>query len=218
VTVIPDPLVIPVGFAIGMMVAVPVGPVNVLCIQRAITRGFWGGLAAGLGAVLGDGLIALFAALGVGAIAGVVETYRVAIQLIGGGVLILFGARLATAPAATAVVHMLGGAPGSLRDYIWDIPKTFALTVTNPAAVLGVFTIFGSLSTYVEVTTTVDALTLVAAVMAGSLAWWISLSAGVARVRLRLDLAWLRTVNVYAGVLLIAFGVFFIGDGIWKRG
>ena len=41
----PNPLVIPVGIIIGIVVAAPVGPVNVLCIQRAIARGFWGGLA-----------------------------------------------------------------------------------------------------------------------------------------------------------------------------
>lgn len=53
---IPNPLLIPVGIVIGILVAAPVGPVNVLCIQRAVERGFWGGVAAGLGAVLGDGL------------------------------------------------------------------------------------------------------------------------------------------------------------------
>ena len=64
-TLLPNPLVIPVGILIGILVSAPVGPVNVLCIQRAIERGFFGGVAAGLGAVLGDGLIALFAAFGV---------------------------------------------------------------------------------------------------------------------------------------------------------
>ena len=68
----PNPLIIPVGIIIGILVAAPVGPVNVLCIQRAIERGFWGGIAAGFGAMLGDGLIALCAALGVGAISGAV--------------------------------------------------------------------------------------------------------------------------------------------------
>ena len=41
---IPNPLIIPVGLVIGILVAAPVGPVNVLCIQRAIERGFWGGI------------------------------------------------------------------------------------------------------------------------------------------------------------------------------
>ena len=62
---LPNPLIVPVGVIIGILVSAPVGPVNVLCIQRAIERGFWGGIAAGLGAMLGDGLIALCAALGV---------------------------------------------------------------------------------------------------------------------------------------------------------
>ena len=91
---LPNPLIIPIGVIIGILVAAPVGPVNVLCIQRAIERGFWGGLAAGLGAMLGDGLIALCAALGVGAISGAVAYHRLTIEIVGGLVLIAFGLRL----------------------------------------------------------------------------------------------------------------------------
>ena len=39
-------------------------------MQRAVERGFFGGMAAGLGIMLGDGLIALGASLGVNAISG----------------------------------------------------------------------------------------------------------------------------------------------------
>jgi hypothetical protein len=67
---IPNPIIIPVGLLIGILIAAPVGPVNVLCIQRAVERGFWGGIAAGIGSVMGDGLIALCAGLGVGTISG----------------------------------------------------------------------------------------------------------------------------------------------------
>jgi threonine/homoserine/homoserine lactone efflux protein len=35
------------GIGVGLLVAAPIGPVNVLCIQRAVTNGFWGGFAAG---------------------------------------------------------------------------------------------------------------------------------------------------------------------------
>ena len=45
------------GIGIGMLMAAPIGPVNVLVIQRAVAGGFWAGLAAGIGAVLGDGLL-----------------------------------------------------------------------------------------------------------------------------------------------------------------
>jgi len=54
--------------AMGVLLAMPFGPVNLLGIQRAVERGFLGGMAAGLGIMAGDGLIALGAALGVNAI------------------------------------------------------------------------------------------------------------------------------------------------------
>ena len=50
------------GTFIGLLLAAPIGPVNVLVIQRAATGGFWAGLAAGIGAVLGDGTLAAVAA------------------------------------------------------------------------------------------------------------------------------------------------------------
>ena len=59
-----------IGLIIGVLIAAPVGPVNIVCIQRTLERGFWGGFAAGLGAVLADGLIATIAAYGASAISG----------------------------------------------------------------------------------------------------------------------------------------------------
>jgi threonine/homoserine/homoserine lactone efflux protein len=207
-----NPLVIPVGFLIGIVVAAPVGPVNVLCIQRAISRGFWGGLAAGIGAMLGDGLIALSAALGVGAISGMVTTHRSVIQVIGGLALIVFGVRLYMADPPSELERNGNGGAGTLLDYAWDIPKTFFLTITNPGAVLGLFAIFGGVSTYVEVKGRADALTMVAAVMAGSLAWWLWLSYFIGRMRHKLTPAWLNIINSRAGLLLIVFGLVLIGE------
>jgi threonine/homoserine/homoserine lactone efflux protein len=217
---LPNPLVLPIGFVIGILVAAPVGPVNILCIQRAISRGFWGGVAAGLGAVLGDGLIALMAAMGVGAISGVIDYHRTAIQVVGGLVLIGFGWRLyATAPSIDEGDEN-GNGNGSLRAYLWDIPKTFLLTVTNPGAVLGLFAIFGGISTFVEVTGPVEALLMVGAVMAGSLSWWVGLSYIVARLRHRLSFNRLALINRIAGLALVAFGLVLIGEiaYLWMTG
>lgn len=215
-TLIPNPLIIPVGLVIGVLVAAPVGPVNVLCIQRAIERGFWGGVAAGIGAVLGDGLIALFAAMGVGAISGAVQDYRTAIQIVGGLALALFGVKLYFTAPRIEMLHPSHAENASLKDFAWDIPQTFFLTITNPGAVLGLFAIFGGVSTFVEVTTYVDALTMVAAIMAGSLGWWVLLSNLIGRIRHRIDGSKLGLINRIAGLLLIAFGGVLIGEMVVK--
>ncbi|MEQ1711950.1 MAG: LysE family transporter [Hyphomicrobium sp.] len=213
---IPNPLIIPVGLVIGILVAAPVGPVNVLCIQRAIERGMWGGIAAGLGAVLGDGLIALFAALGVGAISGAVVHHRTAIQIVGGLALIAFGLKLYfTAPRLEAF-DPDADSRARLKDFVWDIPQTFFLTITNPGAVLGLFAIFGGISTFVEVDGYIAALTMVAAIMAGSLGWWVFLSTLIGRIRHRLNPDHIGRINRYAGILLIVFGSVLVGEMAWK--
>ncbi len=213
--VIPNPLIIPVGIMIGILVSAPVGPVNVLCIQRAIERGFWGGVAAGMGAMLGDGLIALFAALGVNAISGAITYYRTSIQLIGGLAVLAFGAKLYfTEPGVdTDPSHY---ANASLGDFIWDIPQTFFLTITNPAAVLGLFAIFGGVSTFVEVKTYLDAFTMVAAVMGGSFAWWMGLSHFIGRIRHHINKKRLRQINQIAGLILLVLGGFMLAELAWK--
>lgn len=206
-----NPLLIPVGMIIGVLVAAPVGPVNVLCIQRAIERGFWGGVAAGLGAVLGDGLIALFAALGVGSISGAVQDHRNTIQIIGGIALLIFGLKLFL--AETQVVSPTEpNKDATLLTYVWDIPQTFLLTITNPGAVLGLFAIFGGVSTFVEVRGPVEALIMVASIMGGSLLWWIFLSKLIGKIRHRIRPDFLGYINKGAGAILIFFGALLIGE------
>lgn len=203
---IPNPLIIPVGLVIGVLVAAPVGPVNVLCIQRAIERGFWGGIAAGLGAVLGDGLIALFASLGVGFISGAVKHHRFAIQIVGGLALFGFGLKLYFSTPRLEPVTSESFRPETLRDFVWDIPQTFFLTITNPGAVLGLFAIFGGVSSFVEVTNYLEALLMVAAIMAGSIAWWVMLSNIIAQFRHRINTEKLGVINRISGMLLMLFG------------
>lgn len=215
---LPNPFIIPVGLFIGVLVAAPVGPVNVLCVQRAVERGFWGGLAAGIGSVLGDGLIALSAGMGVGAISSAVEYYRWIIQIIGGLALIGFGVKLYWTTPRIAMVSETGGGTESLRDFVWDIPQTFFLTITNPGAVLGLVAIFGGVSTFVEVETSLDVLLMVAAIMSGSLLWWIALSNFISRHRHRIDTARLGLINRVAGVLLAIFGALLLAEVVWKGG
>ncbi len=213
-----NPLVIPVGMVIGLLVAAPVGPVNVLCIQRSISRGMWGGIAAGLGAVIGDGLVALMAAMGVSAISGLVTHYRTVIQLIGGLVLLAFGVRLyTTAPRLESKDLEVNGRGATLAAYGMDVLRAFLFTITNPGAVLGLFAIFGGVSSFVEVTGPVEALLMVAAVMAGSLLWWVSLASIVGRFRSRITEERLALINRLAGILLVAMSCLLIGEIALKQ-
>jgi threonine/homoserine/homoserine lactone efflux protein len=216
------------GLIVGVIIAAPVGPVNIVCIQRTLERGFWGGFAAGIGAVLADGLIAFVAAFGITAISGVLANHKFSIQLIGGFIMVGFGVKLFTAEPKLApkqrvtslaqLRRIVDKVPERLRPAIrlpiWKIvphasiiPQTFFLTITNPGAILGLFAIFGGLGSVLGgINSYVEALTLVFSVMAGSLLWWAVLSQLIDSLRGKLNEGRLKIINQVAGIVLVAFG------------
>ncbi len=212
---IPNPLIIPMGVLMGVLLALPFGPMNVLGLQRAVERGYFGGLAIGVGVILGDGLIALGASVGVNAISGAIRQYRTVIQIIGGLAVMVAGAKLYFEPPKFATAG--DAAKATLFDYVWDIPKAFFLTITNPGAVLGLVAMFGGVSTFVEVSSTIDALTLTASVMCGSLCYWVVVSKLISRVRGDLDAGWLGRMNRIAGLVLFGFGAVMIAEMAVKQ-
>jgi threonine/homoserine/homoserine lactone efflux protein len=203
-------LIIPVGVIAGLLLALPFGPINLLGLQRAVESGFFGGMAAGIGIMLGDALIALFAALGVNAVTGAIREYRGVIQVLGGLGLLGAGVKLYFVPKS--ITTHVGMAKASLRDFAWDIPAMFLLTITNPGAVLGLLAIYAGVSTFVRVETVLDALTLVAATMGGSFIYWFVVSERIALVRHRLDEVQLGRINALAGLVLIGFGTLMIAE------
>lgn len=208
-------LIVPVGFLIGVLIALPFGPTNVLALQRAVERGFFGGLAAGLGIMLGDGLIATAAAFGVNALSGAIREYRTAIQIIGGLALIGAGAKMYLTKPHFTPVHEAERA--TLADYVWDIPQLFLLTITNPGAVLALIAIFGGVSSFVEVETYLDAVLIVAAILGGSFTYWLVVSKLISGIRLSIDEKRMARINQIAGLVLIGFGGLLIGEMIVKR-
>jgi len=192
------------GLGIGLLMAAPIGPVNVLVIQRAMAKGFWGGLAAGLGAVLGDGVLAAVGAFSIAAISDGMLAYGDTIQLVGGVLLVAFGlALLLRRPVMTTPPHERS----HILDHMGIIPQTFILTVTNPGAVLGMAAMIGGLGSLMGgLNTNLEALILVAAVMGGSLLWWLGLSELIATIRHKLTDNRLKMINRVAGFILLAFG------------
>ena len=203
------------GAGIGVLVAAPIGPVNVLCIQRAVTKGFWGGVAAGLGAVLGDGVLAAIAAFSMTAITDIMISHSGDIQLFGGTLLLIFGIGLLFARPMLIIT------PGQ-KSHLWDhwgiIPQTFFLTISNPGAILGMLALVGGLGSLIGgFGTYLEALLLVASIMGGSLLWWLGLSELIATIRHRLNENRLKLINRVAGTILIGFGAILVLREIWQR-
>lgn len=198
------------GIGIGILFSAPVGPVNIMCIQLAFRRGFLAGLAAGIGAVMADGVFAAMAAYGFTAFSDLVVGWSRPFQLAGGIVLILFGIRIVqTHP------HLDGGAR-STGNMLSTGLAAFGMTITNPATVLGFIAVFGSLGEFAPAPGDyVGATCLVAGVLAGGSAWWFLVASLVSLVRARMTDRALEAVNHTAGAILMLFGAAILARLAW---
>ena len=78
------------------MVAVPVGPVGLLCVNRTLSKGPTYGLFSGLGIATADALSAGVVALGLTLVSGFLIDQQVWLRLIGGTFLLYIGIKISS--------------------------------------------------------------------------------------------------------------------------
>src|SRR5437763_7565735 len=79
------------GLLAGLFIAAPVGPVNVLCISRTLSKGWRSGLVSGLGAATADALYGCIAGFSITFIIQFLIREEFWIRLFGGIFLVLIG-------------------------------------------------------------------------------------------------------------------------------
>lgn len=195
---------------LGLAIAAPLGPIGALCINRTLERGFWAGMAGGLGTALADALYATLAALGFATFSGVLASMDGPLRLGGGLFMIWLGWRSLTprAPARAAAV--------GTRDLIGTLLATFMLTITSPLTIVSFTAIFAGLGLASDASNG-GAAVVVIGIFIGSLSWWGVLSGAVALAHRRLPASFATWVARISGVILIAFGIVALGSLFWMR-
>jgi len=187
------------GMSIGLALAAPLGPVNLIIIRTALNCGFGAAFLAGLGAVLADMLMGGTAAFGLHSIERFIMEYETLLQICGGLLLVILGIRTArTHFAATDLAPI----PHAAR-----LGLTFTLSVTNPGLVLGFIAIFSSMSGILQLGASPyrPLIVLMGVAMGGAL-WWLVLSFVISRVKTKLSATTLDRINRWSGIFVAAFG------------
>jgi threonine/homoserine/homoserine lactone efflux protein len=194
------------GFLAGLAIAVPVGPVNVLCASRTLRKGRASGLLSGFGAATADALYGAVAGFSITFLIEFLEREEFWIRVIGGLLLVAIGVVYFRRPAQPAKPRGEDGAAHS--DYV----STLLLTLTNPTTVLSFLAVLAGLGMGGHRQWWLTFL-VVGGIFSGSMLWWITLVLLVNRFRDRFDPHAMRWLNRVAGLAIGGFGVvtFLIG-------
>ena len=125
---------------IGFAAALPLGPISILTMQRAMTMGFWRAFWPTLGAIIADGLFGVVAALGSGFISSFILGNSFWFKLLGSCLLLAMGSKLLTLRPIDMTVT--GEDFGPIKLTILN----FTLVLSNPltmAFFLAAFTFVG---------------------------------------------------------------------------
>jgi threonine/homoserine/homoserine lactone efflux protein len=190
-----------IGLLVGLSIAAPLGPVNVLCIRRTLTGGFVLGLVSGCGAALADTFYGVVATFGIRVVAGFLLSHETLLRLAAGLTLCVLGAR--SLRAQVDWTQPGTGAHGLVSAFV----STFLLTLTNPLILLTIAAVSAALGLAAEELDGKAAATVVLGVFSGSLLWWLVLIGGVRLVRDRFHERTLRRVYRGSGGLLLLAGV-----------
>ncbi|HET6350704.1 MAG TPA: LysE family transporter [Coriobacteriia bacterium] len=196
-------------FVIGLLVAMPVGAMGILCIERTLHRGWRAGLATGAGIATADATYAAVAAFGVTGVSALLTSWQTPLRIVGGVALIVLGVRAALAAprSASEDAEAEAAAPG-IPDVAGVALYTSAvgLTLTNPMTIMAFAAVFAGAG-LAGLTSAASALTATAGVAAGSLAWWVALTSGVALVRHGVSPTAARNLSRVSGAAIAVFGV-----------
>jgi threonine/homoserine/homoserine lactone efflux protein len=188
------------GVMVGIVIAVPVGPVGVTCVRRTIFAGKSAGFISGLGAATADAIFGFIAAFGLTFISDWLIGYHQWLRIAGGCYLLYVGgSALFTKPDVRAGLERQ---ETLFRDYL----STFALTLTNPVTILAFLGIFSALGLSGDEATPGRAAILVLGVWLGSLLWWMGLSFGLTSLFSSVEPDHLQWINRGSGIILFLSG------------
>jgi threonine/homoserine/homoserine lactone efflux protein len=201
------------GVLVGVVIAVPVGPVGILCIRRTILDGRLAGLFSGLGAATADSFFGIIAGFGLTVVSDWLFLYQDFLRIGAAAFLLYVG--ISSLMADPMARRRSDDDPEGLFG---DFASTFVLTITNPVTILSFIAIFGAIGFTGEQATLTHAAILVAGVWCGSFVWWIGLIAATAVLPMTFQRQHLVWINRGSGGILVFAGVMLLGSLLFEHG
>jgi threonine/homoserine/homoserine lactone efflux protein len=199
-----DPWLFAESVFAGIAVAAPVGPMSLLCMQQTLRHGRAPGLVFGAGIAAADLTYAAIGAFGLTAIARIPLASGPELRIAAAVVLLYFAWRIWRSDPVNPPSR-------SLARTAWQgFSKAYVLTLANPPTIVFFTGLFASLA---PLSSTAEAAVFSLGVLAGSLFWWMALTAAVAATASKLSPPALAWINRGTGLAVAGLAVYTLARG-----
>jgi L-lysine exporter family protein LysE/ArgO len=203
------------GIFIGLLAAVPLGPINVFVISQALKRDFFHGFLAGLTAAALDAVFCFVALAGFFQIKVNLPPYSMSVLKVIAAVILLLLSRKLIMDSKTFELPREGDKIPSAAPK--PILGVLALYLANPTlymfwiAVAGMVTGHRLIGSRMVDYGTWTAVAFAVAVGLGSLAWYVILVRFISKRQARIQPETFRKILFYLGLALIGFAIYTLG-------
>ena len=128
------------SFLIGVLIALPTGPIGILIMNQTLHKNYRAAASAALGPIVVDGVLAALAVFNINILNRYIQHYEEPILFIGGLVMLLVGTGMLLQPYKHDDI-------ATLRQHAGNFSKTLVLGLSNPASAITFPFMFALIST-----------------------------------------------------------------------
>jgi len=198
------------GILIGLIIAIPTGPVGFLVAKRAIVKHYKASISSALGSISADLIFGAIAIFGITAIANFYLNGENTIRLFGGLLLLYVGIKTYY-DFPPAII------PGLEKyEHLGNFSSVFALTMTNPIQIITLPVVFTVIGTDVASQNYDGALIFLLGLLVGSIICWALLLSFITAMKKYVKENHFSLINKISGSLVFLTGLYIVSYTIIK--
>lgn len=207
------------GLLIGICASAPLGPVGILVLQKSLCHGFKNGFVTGLGAAFTDAIYAIVAIFFLAITQDFLERNEILFMILCGIVVIVLGINMALKNPFRKVTAESEEELAEGRNHFSfaGFFESFLICITNPGAILIMFSLFTAFRIDVDPSNTHIIVPLLLSVTGGCVLWWLGFAFLFSIWSRKIKLQTFVIMNRVFGVLLTIAGLVLLAAGILKK-
>lgn len=190
------------GVLIGVLASIPLGPVGIICVQRALSKNQKSGFISGLGAGLADTFYATLGFFALTFIQPLIEKNIILVKVIAALCVIIAGVIIFMSNPAVQIRRNRAGVTSPGRDFI----TVFLITIANPALVFLFIGLFAAFGLSIDNVGMMNGWLLLGGVALGTIIWWLTLSSFVSLFRNKIRPRHILWINKISGSIIVLLG------------